>query len=264
MVHFYLKDTTKAVVSLEILEHNGTLIKKFSTKPDKKAKDEEMKLKTGMNKFNWNMRYANAEGFDGLIMWAGSLTGPKAVPGIYKARLTVNGTPVETEFEILKDPRTSSTAADIKAQFDFSMAVRNKLSETNLAVKKIRTAREQINRVIEPMKGKEDMKDVNELSKSILDEMKKIEEALYQTKNKSGQDPLNYPIRLNNKLAALGGEVDGSDYRPTQQVKQVYNEVVEKIDFQLDQLKKVMNEKVPKFNELIKQKQVNAVTIDAM
>ncbi len=264
MIHFYLKDTTKAVVSLEILEHNGTLIKKFSTKPDKKAKDEEMKLKTGMNKFNWNMRYANAEGFDGLIMWAGSLTGPKAVPGIYKARLTVNGTPAETEFEILKDPRTSSTAADIKAQFDFSMGVRNKLSETNLAVKKIRTAREQINRVIEPMKGKEDMKDVNELSKSILDEMKRIEEALYQTKNKSGQDPLNYPIRLNNKLAALGGEVDGSDYRPTQQVKQVYNEVAEKIDFQLDQLKKVMNEKVPKFNELIKQKQVNAVTIDVM
>jgi hypothetical protein len=114
------------------------------------------------------------------------------------------------------------------------------------------------------MKGKEDMKDVNELSKTILDEMKKIEEALYQTKNRSGQDPLNYPIRLNNKLAALGAEVDGSDYRPTQQVKQVYNEVVEKIDFQLDQLKKVMNEKVPKFNELIKQKQVNAVTIDVM
>jgi hypothetical protein len=108
------------------------------------------------------------------------------------------------------------------------------------------------------------MKDVNELSKSILDEMKKIEEALYQTKNRSGQDPLNYPVRLNNKLAALGSEVDGSDYRPTQQVKEVYKEVVDKIDFQLNQLNKVMNEKVPKFNELIKQKQVNAVTIEVM
>ena len=264
MVHFFLKDTTKAVVALEILETNGTLIKKFSTKPDKKAKDEDLKAKTGMNKFVWNMRYPNAEGFDGLIMWSGSLTGPKAIPGKYKARLTVNGTPVDTEFEILKDPRTSSTLNDIKAQFDFSIAVRNKLSETHLAIKKIRTAREQINRVTEPMKGKEDMKDVNELSKSILDDMKKIEEALYQTKNRSGQDPLNYPVRLNNKLAALNSEVDGGDYPPTQQVKTVHKEVVEKIDFQLDQLKKVMNEKVPKFNELIKQKQVNAVTIDIM
>ncbi|MEY4930984.1 MAG: hypothetical protein RI909_1708 [Bacteroidota bacterium] len=264
MVHFFLKDTTKAVVALEILEMNGTLIKKFSTKPDKKAKDEDLKIKTGMNKFVWNMRYPNAEGFDGLIMWSGSLTGPKAVPGKYKARLTVNGTPVETEFEILKDPRTTSTLDDIKAQFDFSIAVRNKLSETHVAIKKIRTAREQINRVTEPMKGKEDMKDVNELSKSILDDMKKIEEALYQTKNRSGQDPLNFPIRLNNKLAALNSEVDGGDYRPTQQVKAVHKEIVEKIDFQLDQLKKVMNEKLPKFNELIKQKQVNPVTVDIM
>jgi len=264
MIHFYLKDTTKSTVSLEILEMNGSVIKKFSTKPDKKAKDEELKIKTGMNKFVWNMRYPNAEGFDGLIMWAGSLTGPKAMPGKYKTRLTVNGTALETEFEILKDPRTSGTSEDIKAQFDFSMAVRDKLSETHVAIKKIRTAREQINRVTEPMKGKEDMKDVNELSKSILDEMKKIEETLYQTKNRSGQDPLNYPVRLNNKLAALGSEVDGSDYRPTQQVKDVYKEVVEKIDFQLDHLKKVMNEKVPKFNDLIRQKQVNAITIDVM
>ena len=94
--------------------------------------------------------------------------------------------------------------------------------------------------------------------------MKKIEEALYQTKNKSGQDPLNYPVRLNNKLAALNSEVDGSDYKPTQQVKAVHKEIVEKIDFQLEQLKKVMSEKVPKFNDLIKQKQVNAVTVDVM
>ena len=264
MVHFFLKDTTKANVALEILEMNGTLIKKFSTKPDKKAKDEDLKIKTGMNKFVWNMRYPNAEGFDGLIMWAGSLTGPKAVPGKYKARLTVNGTLMETEFEILKDPRTTSTSDDIKAQFDFSISVRNKLSETHVAIKKIRTAREQINRVIEPMKGKEDMKDVNDLSKSILDDMKKIEEALYQTKNRSGQDPLNYPIRLNNKLAALNSEVDGGDFHPTQQVKSVQKEVVEKIDFQLDQLKKVMSEKLPKFNELIKQKQINPITIDIM
>ncbi len=264
MIHFMLKDTVKAIASLEILEMNGTMIKKFATKPDKKAKDEELKIKPGMNRFVWNMRYANAEGFDGLIMWAGSLTGPKAAPGKYKARLTVNNVPMETEFEIVKDPRTSGTVEDIKAQFDFSIAVRNKLSETNLAVKKIRTARDQINRVIEPMKGKEDMKDVNELSKSILDDMKKIEEALYQTKNKSGQDPLNYPVRLNNKLAALNSEVDGSDYKPTQQVKAVHKEIVEKIDFQLEQLKKVMNEKVPKFNDLIKQKQVNAVTVDVM
>ena len=263
MIHYFVKDTAKVVASIEILESSGKLIKKFATKPDKKAKEkeEELKIKPGMNRHVWNMRYADAEGFDGIIMWAASLTGPKAMPGMYKARLTVNGKSVETEFEILKDPRTRGTLADIKAQFDFSIAVRDKLSETNKAVKKIRTAREQINRVTEPMKGKEEMKDVNEMAKSILDDMKKIEEALYQTKNKSGQDPLNYPVRLNNKLGALGSEEDGSDYKPTEQVKAVHKEITEKIDGQLNLLNKVMTDKVPKFNELVKQKQVNAISI---
>ena len=261
MIHYFIKDTTKAVASLEILENNGKQIKKFTTKPDKKAKEEQLTLKLGMNKFNWNMRYADAEGFDGIIMWAASLTGPKAVPGIYKAKLTVNGKFQETEFEILKDPRTSGTTADIKAQFDFSLAVRDKLSDTHKAIKKIRTAREQINRVTEPMKDKEEMKEINDMAKSILDDMKKIEEALYQTKNRSGQDPLNYPIRLNNKLGALSSEVDGSDYKPTEQVKAVYKEVTDKIDDQLNQLNKVMSDKVPKFNELVKQKQVSAITV---
>ncbi len=264
MIHYFLKDTTKAIASLEILESSGKLIKKFSTKPDKKAKEEELKIKQGMNKFVWNMRYPDAEGFDGIIMWAASLTGPKAMPGIYKAKLTVNGKSFDTEFEILKDPRTSGSLADIKEQFDFSIAARDKLSETNKAIKQIRTTREQINRVTEPMKGKEDMKDATDLAKSILDEIKKIEEALYQTKNRSGQDPLNYPVRLNNKLGALGSEVDGSDFKPTEQVKAVNKEVTEKIDVQLNQLNKVMTDKIPKFNEIIKQKQVSAITIDVM
>jgi photosystem II stability/assembly factor-like uncharacterized protein len=261
MIHYFLKDTTKATASIEILEMDGKLIKKFASKPDKKLKEEELKMKPGMNRFVWNMRYADAEGFDGLIMWSASLTGPKAMPGMYKAKLTVNGKSQETEFEILKDPRTSGTVADIKAQFDFSIAVRDKLSETHKAIKKIRTAREQINRVTEPMKGKEDMKDVNEMAKSILDDMKKIEETLYQTKNKSGQDPLNYPVRLNNKLGALNSEVDGSDFRPTEQVKAVHKEITEKINEQLNLLNKVMSDKVPKFNELVKQKQVSAISI---
>jgi photosystem II stability/assembly factor-like uncharacterized protein len=260
MIHFFLNDTTKTKVTLEIFEANGTSIKKFSTKPDKKAKEQEMKVKLGLNRFIWDMRYADAEGFDGLIMWAARLTGPKAIPGNYKAKLMVNDKPFETEFEILKDPRTTGTTEDIKAQFDFLMQVRDKVSTTNKAVKRIRTAREQINRVTEPMKGKDDMKPVLDMAKSINDDMKKIEEALYQTKNRSGQDPLNFPIRLNNKLAALAGEADGSDYKPTEQVRAVYSEVTGKIDTHLAALEKIFSERIPAFNKLIKEKSIDAVS----
>ncbi|MBY0433262.1 MAG: glycosyl hydrolase, partial [Cyclobacteriaceae bacterium] len=261
MIHYFVKDTTKAQASLEILEANGKLIKKFATKPDKKAKEEALKIKPGGNRFVWNMRYPDAEGFDGLIMWAASLNGPKAMPGMYKARLTVNGKSQEQDFEIVKDPRTSGTPTDIKEQFDFLISVRDKVSETHQSIKKIRSTRDQINRVVEPMKGKDDMKDVTDMAKSINEDMKKIEEALYQTKNKSGQDPLNYPVRLNNKLAALAGEADGGDYKPTSQVRAVYQEISGRIDEQLQMLNKIMNDRIPKFNDLVKQKQINPVSV---
>jgi hypothetical protein len=209
----------------------------------------------------WNMRYPNAEGFDGLIMWGASLNGPRAIPGTYKAKLTVDGKVMEQEFEILKDPRTSATIADIKEQFDFSLSVRDKLTETNQAVKKIRQAREQIGRVTDPMKGKDEFKDVTDMAKNLLNDMKKIEEELYQTKNRSGQDPLNYPIRLNNKLGALNREVDGSDYKPTTQVKAVFNEVSGKIEARLKALNTIFNEQLPEFNNLVRQKEVKAVVI---
>jgi hypothetical protein len=173
----------------------------------------------------------------------------------------VNGVSQETSFEIVKDPRTSGTLDDIKDQFTFLISVRDKLSETNKAIKNIRTAREQIKRVTDPLKDKEDAKPITDQAKTILDQLKTIEETLYQTKNKSGQDPLNYPIRLNNKLAALASESDGSDFRPTDQVNAVYQEVAAKIDEQLKGLEKIFKQDIPAFNKLVKEKDINVVTI---
>lgn len=263
MVHYFVKDTAKAQVSLEFLQSDGKLIKKFSTKPDTKAKEEKLTIKQpGMNKFNWNMRYADAERFDGMILWAASLNGPRALPGTYKVKLTVNGKSMESDFEILKDPRGTATDADMKAQFDFLQEVIAKVSETNNAIKKIRTAREQINRAIEPIKDqKEAMKDILDKAKAIQDDMKKVEETLYQTKNRSGQDPLNFPIRLNNKLAHLNSLASSGNFKPTNQMVEFKKEVIAEIDVQLAALNKILKEDVPSFNALVKQKNIDAVVL---
>ncbi len=259
-IYYILKDTAKATVSLEYLSADGKPIKKFSTKPDKKKKEEKLSIKEGMNSHHWNTRYPDAESFDGLIMWAASTRGPKAVPGTYIARLTVNDKAYETEFEILKDPRTSGTIADIQAQFDFVTKVMDKLSETNTAIKNIREAKQQIDKVTEPLKDKEEMKDINDLAKSTLEKMKLIEEALYQTKNRSGQDPLNFPVRLNNKIGALAGEASRSDYRPNDQTLEVYKDIAGQIDAQLLELDKIFKTDIPTLNDLIKQKNIDAIS----
>lgn len=263
MVHFTVKDTTKAQVSLEFLQADGTLIKKFSTKPDLKAKEEKLTIKQpGMNRFIWNMRYPNAEQFDGMILWAASLNGPRALPGTYTVKLTVNGKSMEQQFEILKDPRSTATDADMKAQFDFLQEVLAKVSETHIAIKKIRQAREQINRVIEPIKDQKDaMKDVLDKARAIQDNMKAIEETLYQTKNRSNQDPLNFPIRLNNKLAHLNSLAGNGNSRPTDQMTAFKNEITAEIDNHLEALNKIFKEEIPAFNALVKQKNIDAVIL---
>ncbi|MFZ2905044.1 MAG: glycosyl hydrolase [Cyclobacteriaceae bacterium] len=262
MVHYFVKDTTNAQVSLEFMQTDGTLIRKYSTKPDKKNKEEKLAIKQpGSNRFVWNMRYQDAETFEGIIMWAASTSGPRALPGSYKVKLTVNGKSAETTFDILKDPRSGSTDADLKAQFDFQQEVMAKLSETHKAIKKIRQTREQLNRVTDPLKDKKDeLKDVLDMAKGIQDKMKTIEEALYQTKNRSGQDPLNFPIRLNNKLAHLSSLAGSGDFKPTDQSVAFKNEITTEINKHLEALNKIFKEEIPAFNNLIKTKNIDAVT----
>ena len=213
----------------------------------------------GSNMFNWNMRYPDAEGFDGLIMWAAGLTGPKAVPGSYKVKLIVDGYEVEQDFEILKDPRSESSLADIQNQFEFLMSIRDKVSETHTTIKDIRTIKSQIKALSKNMGDDEEYKSLIKEGKRISDELSEIEKKLYQVKNKSGQDPLNYPIRLNNKLAHLSSLNGRGDYPPTDQSIAVKDELASQIDEQVSNYRKIVENDVPAFNRSVSDKGVDAI-----
>ncbi len=252
MVYYNLKEDLpkgkKAV--MEVFDPNGELIKEYKQKPKK-----------GLNSFNWNMMYDNAEGFEGLIMWAASLRGPMAPPGEYTAKLTIGDRTEEQTFKLLRDPRYPSTDADLQAQFDFLIKVRDKVTETHQAVKDIRSAKEQMKQLMDKIKGDDQYKDLIEAGEELIDKMTEVEESLYQTKNRSGQDPLNFPIRLNNKLAALTGVAGSGSWRPTAQAEAVRKEITGQIDTQLEKLQRIMSEDLPEFNNKVKQKSVDAIII---
>ncbi|MEM9858580.1 MAG: glycosyl hydrolase [Bacteroidota bacterium] len=261
MIHYYLEDTAKTdTLRIEMVELNGKLIKAFSTAPDKDKKEGKLNVKPGLNRMIWNMRYPGAEGFDGMILWWASLSGPMALPGDYKVRMVFNGQTQEQNFTILKDPRSGSSETELKEQFDFLNEVIAKLTETNTSIKKIREARKQINTVTSRLKDEEG-KEIKEMAKSILKEIKTIEEALYQTKNQSNQDPLNFPIRLNNKLGHLNSLMAMGDYKPTQQAREFKKEVSSRIDAELSKLSKIFDEEIPKFNALVKSQSIDAVIL---
>ena len=192
-VHYNVPDldTSKTEVKLAFLESGGEVIREFSNKA--KDKKNKMKVEPGGNVFAWNMRYENAKDFKGMILWWASMNGPKAVPGSYKVRLTVGDDVQEQPFTINADPRSPASGADFKEQFDFLMDVRNNITEAHETIGKIKDIRGQMKSFTKRLDKKDDTnKPLFEKSEAIDSMMTEIEEALYQTKNKARQDPLNF------------------------------------------------------------------------
>ena len=257
---FFNIDSTKVWkdslrVSLEFMDSNKKTIKVFSNF----SKENTLIVKNGSNSFVWNMRYNNAKSFDGLIMWAASLSGPKAIPGKYFAKLSINGKSKETEFFILKDERSKSTIDDLKDQFNFLIEIRDKISEIHQSISDMRLVTNQIN----TFKSKiENNKEIITKMKNLIDEIKVIENELYQTKNKSRQDPLNYPIKLNNKLAHLSSVAGNGNYKPTDQMIEVKNELIKKINQELKKWDLIKKEKLKNLNNEIKNIDIDLISIN--
>jgi len=256
-LQFWLRDKPEDIeVSLEIKDAQGQLVKRYATKPGKDKDEEKLNLKSGMNTVRWNTRYAGAETFDGLVLWAGGTQGPAAMPGSYSAEIKAGEQSQKIEFEILKDPRLEVTPEEYQAQFDFLLGIRDKLTETHLAIKKIRDVRDQINVLKSRIKKDEAYAELIKQGEAIVKKLTEIEETLYQTKSRSGQDPLNFPIRLNNRLSGLVSVVSSADGPPTRQAIEVHDMVVKEIDQQLKELQVVFDDDVQQFNNAIQAQSV--------
>ena len=206
------------------------------------------------------MRYDNAEGFDGLIMWSAGLTGPKAHPGEYYVKLSVGESSITESFKILKDERSSSSNEDLEEKFEFLIGIRDKVTEIHKTIKQIRSTRDQLNN----LNGKlnEDHEQIRNSIKDIIERITNIEENLYQTKNKSGQDPLNFPIRLNNKLAHLSSVAGRGNYKPTDQMYGVRDELVKLIDIELQRWNEIKDSELDKINTMILENNIQLISIN--
>ncbi|RMH68242.1 MAG: glycosyl hydrolase [Bacteroidetes bacterium] len=258
MLRYYFREAPdSSAVTLRILEPDGTVIDSFTP-----STDEALPVEAGANQFVWDLRYPDAETFPGMILWAGNTRGPKAVPGTYLARLIVGTDSMTVPFEIRKDPRSSSTLADLQAQFDFLIEVRNTFTQTTRAIEQIRDVRAQVQQILDRLPDGPDADAVREAGRTLLDRMQAVEEALYQTKNQSRQDPLNFPIRLNNKIAALASTVAYGDFRPTEQAYAVKADLTQQIEAELTRLQDILQTDLPTFNQRVRDSGVPAVIVD--
>ena len=219
-------------------------------KPKKKdaegKKERKAPAEVGLNRFVWDLRLEPAADFPGMILWNGNPAGPRLAPGKYRVRLSVDGAEETADFEVLPDPRSSADVADLQAQFDFLLAVRDKLSEVHRAVGFVRDTRASIDALVERLEGDE-TKPVREAAEALKKSLSSVEEALYQTKMESRQDPLNFPIRLNDKLAGVASAAGIGDFPPTASAIAVRDELVAAIDAELAKLKEIVATGLPAF-----------------
>lgn len=258
MTYFYLDsliDTSR--ITLSYLDAEGDTIKTFSNKDEK----SKLEVKQGANLFTWNMLYPDAEKFDGMILWWSSLTGPAALPGEYEVVLDVDGKTERQPFRILADPRSESSAQDLKEQFDFITDVNETVSAAHLTIKDIRTLRERLKEITPDLPDTDEGKELSSLIDTTLLQIQQVEEALYQTKNESAQDPLNFPIRLTNKLAHLNALTRTGDYAPTTQSIAVKNELTSAIEHELEKWKLIQDQDVPRINAQYRALQLDIIDL---
>jgi hypothetical protein len=264
IIHYYLPKSPGDSIDVEVafFEADGDSICAYATNAehdDYKLNAEE--LKQGGNTFRWNMRYPGAKDFEGRIFWWAGLSGPRAVPGDYRVRLKVDDKIQEQEFIILKDPRAESDHQDLIAQFDFIRGVNDKVTEAHEAIIEIREVREQLNGLKERIGDDQTLEPIKQKANEIDSVMTEVEKELYQTKNQSNQDPLNFPIRLTNKLAHLNSLYNNGNFRPTDQAYQVKEELTGKIDGALSRYYNLKSTEIPELNQMVRESSVEAVSL---
>jgi len=258
MVYFNLEDPSEKEVTLSFLKMNNDIIETFSSK----GKKDKLSVKKGGNMFVWDTEGDGAERLDGMILWWASTDAPKAVPGTYKVVLKVGEETLTQNFTILPDKNTETDIAGMQRQFDFITDINKTVDKAHKSIKKIRKINAQLEDFQKQYKDNDNVKDLVEKAKILSEDFSEIEKALYQTKNRSGQDPLNFPIKLTNKLAHLNSLVRMDDFPPTQQDILVKNELTDKINEELMHFEILVSSEIKAFNEQFNALKLNYLFIE--
>jgi len=271
-IDYYLKQAADKV-TIEIADDQGKVIRTFTgtppppapANPAPPAPPEDgfrpppptVPVKQGLNRFVWDTRYPDAKDFKGLIMWAGSVRGPAAPPGKYQVRLTAAGATKSQDFVIVRNPNISASDADLREQFTLASQINEKVSAANDTVVKIRDMKDQIG----DRTGKAGDARIKAAGDALDGKLTDVEGDIYQYQNRSGQDPLNFPIRLNNKLAALQGLVEAGDNKPTDQSYAVFKDLSAQLDRAFKKLDGIVKDDLATFNQQIAKKKLAPVVL---
>jgi len=261
-------------ITVDILDAQGRVVRSFTrTAEEEKAAEKKPapaggggfggppqlppSTKAGMNRFTWNLRYPGSTVFPGMIIWSGNpANGPFAVPGAYQVRVTAGSETQTVPLQVQKHPLFENVAiADLQRQFDLAIEIRDRTSDANEAVIQIRDVKAQIRERVAQSKNPR----LKEIGDVVTGKLSVVEEEIYQVRNRSGQDPLNFPIKINNRLASLRRSVETGDAAPTDASREVFRTLSAELQAQLDELAAITRGDLANFNKAAKEQRLAPV-----
>jgi len=231
VLSWWLKSPYKTA-RLDILDSTGVALRTFepdTTKPDstkqpsggfERNRRTYLPKGTGLQRLLWDGRAEGISSFPGMILWGAGTNGPAVPPGKYTVRLTIDGKKFTAPLSVRRNPWiTDVTDADLVAQYKFGKMVRDKATEANDAIIAIRRVKTQLDDRTKRANNDAALKSAGE---TLRTNASGVEESVYQVRNQSGQDPLNFPIKVNNRLANLLAMSERGDGRPTTNMPEIF------------------------------------------
>ncbi len=267
IVTYYLKDkpAEDEEVILSFLDSKGQMIKTFSSKKEdgqgSTGPSVELRISAlaGMNRFIWDTRHSDAHKVPDDKSTEQIVIAPLAPPGTYQVVLTVAGQSQSETFDIVKDPRVATTQEDFQAQFDLLIKVRDKVSETNDSIVRLRSVKQQVDEWTRRTAGRSSADAVSEAAGALQAKLSAIENDLVQVDFKGERDRLHLPTKLNRKLAELASVVSSADFAPPKQAYGVLDDFTVRIDSQLQSLQEVIDQDVSQFMDLVHELEIPAI-----
>jgi hypothetical protein len=259
LIFYILNTVPESEITLEILTSDDELIRSYSSKT--KEKKERLPIEKGMNRFVWDLKYRKPETIKGSIMSLSRVDGTPVAPGVYKVRLKAGDSVLNQEFLVKKDPRWEATQADLEAQFELGMQVGSLLAESHTMIRRIRAVREQASGISSRAIEAGFDKKLDEASEAFSKKLTEVEDELIQRSNETGQDPINYPPKIDNQIAYLLGIVNTQDAKPTQGCYERFENLKMELAQIKVQLDGILETDLKAFNRLLDEEGVGRIIV---
>ena len=289
IINYYIKKLQKDdYLRIDIEDKDGSIIRSFTNNQDKYSQVlnndksimvgnpvlsnpndidnalssdnlESLSPRNGGNRLIWDMRYPGFKSFKGMVLYSSPNVGPKATPGKYNIKMTYNDIVFQEEFEIVKDPRVKISQADYQDQLEFLIDVRDEVSRANQQIMDIKSIKNNMRFILDKT---EDNIELQEMINKYLNDISIIENNIHMTKNQSRQDPLNFGIRINNRIAFLLADSQRGDYPPTDQSKEFFSQVKEELDIEIINLKAIIEKHSNKIEDYLKKNKIELISFN--